>query len=98
MSIRWPKHFTLHLTHNPHKASYRTVQEEIDDEEHGYTMDRWVSAEQREKAISTNECWILQWYPETPVGFCLLSAADLDVLLAAALDQKQWKGALNSPL
>lgn len=74
----------LHLTHNVHKNYYRTVKELVEEDDHGYAEDDWVSPEQRQKAIETNECWTLQWYPHTPVGFCLLSAADLDVLLAAA--------------
>lgn len=83
--MQFPEHkASLHLTHNQHKAYYKTVQEEIDDGGNGYEADCWVSPEQRQKAIETNECWTLQWYPHTPVGFCLLSAADLDVLLAAA--------------
>lgn len=81
----WPAHkASLHLTHNQHLAYYRTVADEIADEDHGYTDDCWVSPDQRQKAIDTNECWTLQWYPETPVGFCILSAADLDVLLQSA--------------
>lgn len=83
--IQWPKHeASLHLTHNEHKSYYQTVQQRIDDGDHGMTDDCWVSPEQRQKAIDTNECWTLQWYPDTPVGFCILSAADIDVLLAAA--------------
>lgn len=83
MTIQWPRHkASLHLTHNQHKAYYRTVAESIEDGEHGY--DDWVSEEQKQKAIATNECWTLQWYPETPIGFCILAAADLDVLLEAA--------------
>lgn len=83
--ITWPHHeASLHLTHNQHKAYYRTVKEMVEEGDHGYAEDDWVSPEQRQKAIETDECWTLQWYPHTPVGFCLLSAADLDVLLAAA--------------
>lgn len=85
MIIEWPRHeASLHLTHNDHKSYYRTVQEAITDEDFGYCEDDWVSPEQKKKAIDTNDCWTLQWYPDTPVGFCKLSAADLDVLLAAA--------------
>lgn len=84
-TIEWPRHEgSLSLTHNKHKSFYRTVQQSIDDGDHGYADDDWVSPEQRQKAIETNDCWILQWYPDTPVGFCILAAADLDVLLAAA--------------
>lgn len=81
--INWPPHkASLHLTHNQHLDYYHNVAQAIEDGDHG--MDRWVSDEQKQKAIATNDCWTLQWYPETPVGFCLLAAADLDVLLAAA--------------
>jgi hypothetical protein len=84
MNINWPKHkASMYLTHNEHLSYYRTVKQSIEDEDHGY-KDDWVSEEQKQKAIETNECWILQWYPETPVGFCILAAADLDVLIEAA--------------
>lgn len=86
MDIKWPKHeASLYLTHNEHKSNYQTVQKAIDAGDHGYEDDCWVSPEQRQKAIDTNDCWSLQWYPKTPVGFCILSAADLDVLLEAAV-------------
>lgn len=83
--IEWPKHeASLHLTHNQHKAYYMTVAQSIEQDDHGYQEDCWVSQEQKQKAIDTNECWTIQWYPDTPVGFCILSAADLDALLIAA--------------
>ncbi len=81
--IKWPRHLELSLRHNQHKNYYETVQEAIDSGDHGYKPDDWVSSDQMTCAIATNECWTLQWYPDTPVGFCLLSAADLDVLLEA---------------
>jgi hypothetical protein len=83
--MKFPKHeASLTLTHNEHKSYYRTVAESIEDGSFGMQDDEWVSPEQKAKAIETNDCWTLQWYPNTPVGFCVLSAADLDVLLAAA--------------
>lgn len=85
--MQFPEHkASLTLTHNQHKDYYETVQQAIESKTHGYD-DCWVSDEQRLKAIDTNECWTLQWYPNTPVGFCLLSACDMDVLLAAALEK-----------
>jgi hypothetical protein len=53
-----------------------------------YEEDSWVSPEQKQKAIDTNECWELHWYPDTPVGSYTLLAAELDVLLAAANEVK----------
>lgn len=85
MDIKFPRHAAgLHLTHNDHKSVYETVAQSIEDGR--YDSDAFVSDEQREKAIATNECWELHWYPDTPVGFCVLLAADLDVLMAAALE------------
>lgn len=82
--IDFPAHkASLHLTHNDHLANYRTVAEAIEEEDYGYTHDCWINAEQKQKAIEINECWHLQWYPDTPVGFCSQSAADLDALLKA---------------
>lgn len=84
MSLKFPRHeASLHLTHNEHKAYYQTVQQRIDDGDFGYEPDNWVSEEQKQKAIATNECWTLQWYPDTPIGFYVQSAADLEVLLEA---------------
>lgn len=80
--MNFPPHkASLTLTHNGHLDVYATVADEIRDEGHGYRDEDWVSEEQKQKAIDTNECWTLQWYPETPVGFNLASASDLDVLL-----------------
>lgn len=83
MTLQFPRHdASLSLTHNQHKDYYLTVAQSIAEREHGYTDDCWVSDEQKQKAVATNECWTLQWYPDTPVGFHLRSAADLDALLA----------------
>lgn len=80
----WPKHeASLALTHNLHKDYYQTVAQSIELGDVDYQ--RWVSNEQRQKAIAADDCWTLHWYPDTPIGFITLAAADLDVLLAAAL-------------
>ena len=84
MPFEFPKHLSLTLTHNEHANYYQTVAESIDQEDHGYRDDDWVSPEQRQKAIDTNECWTLQWYPDNPIGFYILLAADLSELLFAA--------------
>jgi hypothetical protein len=81
----FPKHdVSLTLTHNQHKSYYNTVAQEIADDGFGYQEDCWVNEEQKQKAIDTNDCWTLRWYPDTPLDFCIMSAADLDVLLECA--------------
>jgi hypothetical protein len=78
--MKFPKHeAALMLCHNDHKNSYMSVSEAIANEDHGYT--NWVSEEQKQKAIQTNDCWYIQWYPDTPVGSYDVAAADLYVLL-----------------
>ncbi len=82
-TMKFPEHkASLHLTHNEHKSVYITVAKAIEQQDHGYRD--WVSEGQKQKAIETNDCWYLQWYPETPVSFYILAAADLDVLLKVA--------------
>lgn len=79
----FPKHeASLHLTHNQHKAYYETVEAAI--ESGTYRDEKWVSPEQRQKAIKTDSVWEVQWYPHTPIGSHTLLACDLGVLLEAA--------------
>ena len=77
---------SLTLRHNEHLGVYQTVAQEIDGNPDYYGEEEWVSAEQRAKAIETNEIWTLHWYPNTPVGFNVLHAADLSALLKAVTD------------
>lgn len=78
-----PHKASLSLEHNDHKSCYETVEQwDLGFGDHPFY--EWVSPEQRQKAIDTDSVWTLQWYPDTPVGFCALAAADLDVLLTAA--------------
>jgi hypothetical protein len=71
---------SLTIHHNNHLDYYVTVEQAIADEDFGYCD--WVSDEEKQKAIDTNEAWFIQWYPETPVGFCVMAASTLPALLA----------------
>ena len=82
--MKFPKNCHLMLMRNEHSSCYRTVVQSIEWEDHGYMEEDWVNDEEMRKAIETDECWTLQWYPRTPVGFCILSAHSLEVLLEAA--------------
>lgn len=79
--IKFPKHKAgLSLEHNEHLNYYATVEDECINNSL-YAKEHWISEDQYWKAIETNECWALTWYPDTPVGYCLYRAADLDELL-----------------
>lgn len=83
--LNFPKHEAgLTLSHNQHKNVYQTVAEAL--ASGYYEDDDWVSDEQKQKAIETNECWAIDWHPDTPVGSYSFCAADLDVLLKAACE------------
>lgn len=70
---------SLSLTFNEASApNYKSVAEAEDD--YGETGD-WISDAERKKGRAENSCWMLQWYPHTPVGFCVVSASTLEALI-----------------
>lgn len=79
---------TLHITHNQHKSYYETVEEYLNRPEGvgigGFRADEWVSREDFEAAIAKDSIWEIQWYPNTPVGFCVAYGSTLENALAAA--------------
>jgi hypothetical protein len=77
----------LYLTHNEHRDCYEPLADFIDTREG--LADDFESPLEFRRSLETDELWVLQWYPETPVGFNRVAAATLeDVLrLAAAVDQ-----------
>lgn len=79
---QWPSHkASMTLSHNAHKACYESIQDYC--EHRGLDDGDWVSAEEKERAIAADDFWELQWYPDTPVGFVVKCAHDLNVLLNA---------------
>jgi hypothetical protein len=86
--IEFPEHkASLYLSHNEHLGNYDTVKEQIWDEDY-YADDDWVTPEEKQKAIDTNELWTLHWYPDTPVGFCLYHASTLEALMSVFKEDK----------
>lgn len=71
----------LFLTHNEHRDYYEDLEKFI---YNNRIDDDFASPEAMQRAIDTDECWTLQWYPETPVGFCRVAAPTLEELLAMA--------------
>lgn len=47
----------------------------------------WASEDERMKAIRENSVWTIQWYPETPVGFCCVGASTFEAAARYALEQ-----------
>jgi hypothetical protein len=78
--VNFPEHKCgLYLTHNQHRDYYEPLAQWIEDQDDQYD---WDSDEAKARAIATDECWTLQWYPETPIGFNAIAAPTLNELLA----------------
>jgi hypothetical protein len=75
-----PHNISLSLSHNEHKCYYETAEDYIGRDDR---LD-FRSAEERQACIDTNEVWELQWYPDTPVGFCAIAAPTLEALIEYA--------------
>ncbi len=75
--MNWlPKHKCgLYLSHNEHRDFYETV-------EMSYKADDFVSPEEWYKAIAEDSVWVLQWYPDTPIGFHRIAASTLEAIEA----------------
>lgn len=68
----------LSIEHNPHKNIYESVEKYVGDDDAS-----WVSEIEKQKAFETDELWELQWYPDGPVGFCLIRGASLQSVMVA---------------
>lgn len=75
------EHSSLSITFNDcNGPNYQSVKEHVADFP-DFDVG-WVSDDERKLAIKNNSWWRLQWYPETPVGFCVLQASSLEALIA----------------
>ena len=72
----------LFLTHNEHRDYYVRLEDFI--VEQGLTMN-FESVEAMNNAIRTDECWVLQWYPDTPIGSHSVAGPTLNGVLARAI-------------
>jgi hypothetical protein len=72
----------MHIEHQPNATNYETVEEWLQyNDEHKFAE---ITREDRAEMLRTNEIWIVQWYPITPVGFYAVAAATLDKALQLA--------------
>lgn len=76
----------LSLSHNPHRNFYQTVEEyvkisDVHDAE-------WVNAVEMTAAIAEDELWVLEWYPDTPVGSYRILGVSFYSIMSVLQDQK----------
>lgn len=81
--MNFGKHIHLTIEHNPHSLEYTTaekyIQEKIATE--GWCDDDFISPEDKQKCIDSNDFWTIQWYPNTPVSFFYVVGSDLEKCL-----------------
>lgn len=84
--MRLPEHKCgLYLTHNEHKDMYRTIAQEFEYHPEDYDD---MSEEDKAECLATDSLWTLQWYPKTPVGFCVVHAATLEKVINLACGEE----------
>ena len=77
------QHSSLTITYNDHAADYMSFEDYYTDplSPNRYSYADWVSADEKKKAIENNSHWILQWYPDTPIGSCAVMASSFSAIL-----------------
>lgn len=70
-------HLGFNNDHGPNYTKAADWEYYNDPEDRG----EWVSEEEKTKALATNSVWTLQWYPDTPVGFCCIRASSLAAIV-----------------
>ena len=76
----------VHVTFNPHTVDYCTVEEYLrgicdDDRDYGPNHEN-IPAETRDAMVEANRIVEVQWYPDTPIGFCRVYGPSLEHCLA----------------
>lgn len=80
-----PRHDAgISIERAPNRGTYETVREWIASCESYGGAPHWPSPEARQRAIDTDDVWVMQWYPDTPVGSYCVAAPTLAELLAYA--------------
>lgn len=78
----------LTINHNPNRVLYQSVKEYIEQlEELGAShIDEWKDEKSKQIALETNQLWEIHWYPNTPVGHCIVFAPTLEEALELACE------------
>jgi len=77
--------FGLFLEHNPHHVYHDTIEEYV---ENIQLQEIWdlISLEEKASMLARDELWVLQWYPETTVGYNIVIGSTLERVIEAAHD------------
>jgi hypothetical protein len=77
------KFSSLSLSFNEETGpNYQTVEDYVTTPAPEWVLTpNWVSDQEKWKAAETNSMWTLHWYPDTPIGFCYISASSIEAII-----------------
>jgi len=83
--VLFPPHKAgLRLEHNPHLTYYETVKQYLECGRFDSCPPDWKDDEARQRAIDTNEIWLMVWHPDTPVGSYCVAAPTFEEIIVLA--------------
>ncbi len=80
----FPKHHSLHITHNQHKDYYMSAQDYFNDYPHLNDIDSDI----RHRCIQQDSIWEIQWYPNTPISFYIVVAPTFEEAIKISISLK----------
>lgn len=96
-TIKLPRHVSIHIEHDDHKSVYEKLTTWMADRFRKVTVAEFASPEAMQRAIDTDSCWSVQWYPDTPIGFYTVYAPTLEEALALAVATQALADAARKP-
>ncbi len=85
-----PKHVAMCMFHNKHTVSNSTIEQAIAAQLDGYADDDWISEEHKQRAINSNNHWMLVAWPENHSIYYVYSASDIAELLEYVSNLAEW--------
>jgi len=77
--MKLPDHkCSLTITHNEHKDYYQSVKDWLADSGDSFN---WADESAMQRTLETGEIWVIQWYPDTPIGSYAVAAPTLQEAL-----------------
>jgi|SRR5581483_6631440 len=76
--VTLPEVNSLAFEFNHHMLSHESIEEFF---EGGFFEIEWISAEERTRAIETNQVWCAHWYDKTPSGSYVILGSTLEAVI-----------------
>jgi hypothetical protein len=85
-----PHHVAMSMHHNYHTTIKASIEQAISMQLDGYADDDWISEEQKQRSINSNNHWSIIAWPEHSSIYYVYSACDIAVLLEHISNLAEW--------